>query len=69
MITLEFIHNSGKKIEVSVSNLIGVEVFQKKLDNVANYLLDLSNQVSGIYLLKVIVDNQQYINKVVIQKY
>jgi len=32
------------------------------------YLIDLSNQVSGIYLLKVIIDNQQYIEKLIMRK-
>ena len=68
IINLEFTQNSGKKIEVSVSNLVGAEVFRKETDNAANYQLDLSNQVSGIYLLKVIVDNRQYISKIVIRK-
>jgi hypothetical protein len=53
MITLEFTQNSGKNSEVSVSNLIGAEVFRKELTYVDNYQIDLTNQVSGIYILKV----------------
>ncbi len=68
IITLELNQKSGKKTEVSVSNLIGNEIFRKELTNVGTYLIDLTNQVSGIYLLKVFIDNQQYINKFVIQK-
>lgn len=68
MLTLEFTQNSGKKTEVSVTNLVGAEVFQKELDTATNYEIDLSNQVSGIYLLKVIADGQQYIGKIVIRK-
>lgn len=68
MITLEFYQNSGNKSEVSVSNLTGAEVFRKELTNAYHYLIDLSNQISGIYLLKVFTDNQQYIYKLVIQK-
>jgi hypothetical protein len=68
MFTLKFNQSTGKKTEISVSNLIGAEVFRKELDNATNYQIDLSNQVSGIYLLKVIVDNRQYISKIVIRK-
>jgi len=68
MLTLEFTQNSGKKTEVSVSNLVGAEVFRKELDNASNYQIDLSNQASGIYLLKVIVDNRQYISKIVVSR-
>jgi PKD repeat protein len=68
MLTIEFTQNSGKKTEVSVSNLVGAEVFRKELDNAANYQIDLSNKVSGIYLLKVMVDNRQYISKIVVSR-
>jgi hypothetical protein len=68
MITLEFTQNSGKKTLVSVSNLIGAELFRNELDNAANCEIDLSNQVSGIYLLKVIIDNRQYISKIVLSR-
>jgi photosystem II stability/assembly factor-like uncharacterized protein len=68
VLTLEFTQNSGKKAEVSVSNLIGAEVFRKELSNNDNYQVDLSNQVSGIYLLKVIVDNRRYISKIVVSR-
>jgi hypothetical protein len=68
IIILEFNQKSGMKIEISVSNLIGAEVFRKELTNVDTYLIDLSNQVSGIYLLKVNFDNQEYNRKIVIRK-
>ncbi len=68
MLTLEFTQNLGKKTDVSVSNLVGAEVFRKELDNATNYQIDLTNQVSGIYLLKIMVDNRQYISKIVVSK-
>jgi hypothetical protein len=68
MITLEFTQSKGKKTEISVSNLIGAEVFRKEFEVAEKFEVDLSNQVSGIYLLKVIIDNQQYISKIVIKK-
>jgi PKD repeat protein/murein DD-endopeptidase MepM/ murein hydrolase activator NlpD len=68
MITLEFTQSTGKITEISVSNLIGAEIFRKEMDNVIKYQIDLSNQVSGIYFLKVVVDNQQYISKIVLSR-
>jgi len=68
IINIEFSQNSEKKTEVSVLNLIGAEVFRKELSNTVNYQVDLSNQVNGIYFLKVLVDNQQYLNKIVLRK-
>jgi hypothetical protein len=68
IITLEFTQNSGIKTEVSVLNVIGAEVFRMELDNMFSYQIDLSNQVNGIYLLKVFIDNRQYISKIVIRK-
>jgi len=68
IITLDFAQNNGNKTEVIVLNLIGAEVFRKEMNNADKLQIDLSNQVSGIYLLKVFVDNQEYINKFVIRK-
>jgi hypothetical protein len=68
MITLEFTQSTGKKTEISVSNLIGAEVFRKEFDVVEKFEVDLSNQVSGIYFLNVVVDNQQYISKIVLAR-
>jgi len=68
IITLEFTQSSGKKAEVSVTNLIGAEVFRKELTCAANYQVDLSNQMSGIYLLKVNFGNQEYNTKIVLKR-
>ena len=68
IITIEINQNSRKKSEICVSKLIGAEVFRMDLSHTNNYQVDLSNQVSGIYLLKITIDNQQYINKIIIQK-
>lgn len=68
IITLEFKINSGNKMEVSVSNLLGTEVFRKELNGATKYQIDLLNQESGIYLLTISIDQQQYINKLVILK-
>ena len=66
--TVEFTQNSGKKTEVSVSNLVGAEVFRKEITDASKFQIDLSNQVSGIYMLKVVSGNQQTISKIVVRK-
>ena len=68
IIIIEFTQNQDKKTEVSVSNMVGAEVFRKEITDVAKFQIDLSNQVSGIYLLKVISGTQQAINKIVVRK-
>ena len=68
IVKLQFNQNIEKEIEVSVSNPIGAEVYRKELLYADVSQIDLSNQLSGIYFLKVLVDNQLYINKVIIQK-
>jgi hypothetical protein len=68
IITLEFTQNQDKKTEVSVSNMIGAEVFRKEITDETKFQIDLSKQVSGMYLLKVICGNQQTISKIVMRK-
>ena len=68
IITLEFNTNPKNKMDVSVSNQVGTEIFRKKLNSATKYQIDLSNQKSGIYFLKIYIDNQQYLNKLVVSK-
>lgn len=68
IISIEINQNYGKKTVVVISNLSGSEIFRKELTNVFNFQVDLSNQASGVYLLKVFNDDHQYINKIIIQK-
>lgn len=67
-ITIEFTQNTGKNNMVSVSNMIGAEVFRKKMDVTDKLLIDLSNQVDGIYLLKIVSDSQENTSKMVLKK-
>ncbi len=69
MITIEFNQNSGENCKVSVSNLTGAVVFRKELTDVDNYQIDLTNQISGFYVLRIVINNQSYVHKLVIRKY
>jgi hypothetical protein len=57
-----------KKTIIVVTNLMGSKIFKRQEDYAGKFQIDLSNQVNGIYLLKVIVDDFQYVKKVAIQK-
>ena len=54
--------------EVVVTNLVGAEVFRKEIKDGSNLQIDLSNHVNGIYILKVNIDNQQFISKIIVRK-
>ena len=68
IVNLEISEGKGREMEVLVSNMIGGEVFRKEITDATKLQVNLSNQINGIYLLKVIIDNKQYINKVVLRK-
>jgi len=68
IVNLEFASGKGHKTVVSVTSLVGAEIFRKEMVDVAKFQIDLSNQVSGVYLLKISNDNRQYIRKIVFRK-
>ena len=68
IVNIEISNGTDKDIEISVTNLLGVEVFRKEMTHASKFSIDLSNQINGIYLLKVINDNQQSISKIVLRK-
>ncbi|MDP2336086.1 MAG: T9SS type A sorting domain-containing protein [Bacteroidota bacterium] len=68
IVNLEFTQSTGNKTDISVSSMVGVEIFRKEITDAAKFQIDLSNQASGIYMLKVISGNQQYISKIVVRK-
>jgi fructose 1,6-bisphosphatase len=68
IINLEFTEGTSREAVVLVTNLVGVDVFRKEITDISKLRIDLSNQVSGIYFLKTIIGNQQYINKIVYRK-
>ena len=68
IVNLELTGRTDHKTEVSVSSLVGSEIFRKEINDATKFQIDLSNQVNGIYMLKVLSGNQQYISKIVVGK-
>ena len=68
IVYLEISGGMNREGEVVVTNLAGAEVFRKEINGDPKVQIDLSNQVNGIYLLKVIAGNQQTISKLIVRK-
>lgn len=68
IVNIEFTGGAGRKTEVLVMNLVGAEIFRKEIVDAAKFQIDLSNQIPGVYLLKISNDNEQSISKIVIRK-
>ena len=68
MVTIEFVQDTNEKSEVCVSNMVVAEVFRKEIIDVSKFQIDLSHQVSGIYMLKIVRGTQQAISKIIMSK-
>jgi len=68
IVNIEFGGGKGSKTEVSVTSLLGAEIFRKETFDATNLQIDLSNQVSGMYLLRISNDNRQSVSIIVIRK-
>jgi len=68
IVYLEISGGMNRDGEVVVTNLAGAEVFRKEIKDENELQIDLSNLVNGIYLLKVSVDNQHTISKILVRK-
>lgn len=68
MVNIEFGGGKVGKTEVVVTSLVGAEIYRKEVCDATKFQIDLSDQISGVYLLKIINDNRQYISKIVIEK-
>ena len=68
IVYLEISGGMNREGEVVVTNLAVAEVFRKKIKDENEFQIDLSKQVNEIYILKVVVGNQQTISKIVIKK-
>jgi hypothetical protein len=68
IINLEISGETNHVVEISVYNMMGAEVFRRKTSNQERLQIDISNQVNGIYTLKVISGKQQFINKIILRK-
>lgn len=66
--TIESDQNSDQNLFVTVLDILGNEVYKKELEFSNKYEINLSDLVSGNYLLKVIRGKNQFLQKLIIQK-
>ena len=62
---IEYEPMSNSSIQLNVFDLTGRLVFNKDVENKREILVDISNKSKGIYLLKLLVDNE-YFQKVIV---
>lgn len=60
--------NSGSKIEIAVFSITGSEVFRNTYYNTHLINLNMSDKGSGVYLVKINVDSENVIKKLVVDK-
>ena len=68
IITIEIPNNAGKNSVVSIYNIAGSEILRKDVSSAVKFQIDLSNQVSGIYLLRISGNNQNLSRKIILRK-
>lgn len=66
--TVELQGNQNSTAEISVINMTGAEILHKIVGSGTRFQVDLSNQVSGIYLVKVTDNKQQHLGKIILRK-
>ncbi|QIA08491.1 T9SS type A sorting domain-containing protein [Draconibacterium halophilum] len=67
-VTVDFDAAVSEDIELVVSNISGKQVFQKTFLAGQQINFDLSDQVSGMYLVNVLVDDRMYTRKLILNK-
>jgi hypothetical protein len=65
---VELTNGTGSNAEVLVTSLVGAEIYRNEIVGACKFQIDLSNQISGVYLLKISNGNHQDISKIVIRK-
>jgi len=68
MVNIDMTWNDIRKVEVTVFNLTGAKIFSKEFQagNLINF--DLSNQVTGMYLVRIDTEGQSIIKKLVLDR-
>ena len=66
--TVELAGSPGKKAELSVIDMTGAEVMRKEVSSATRFEVNLSKQVSGIYLVKITRNDQQQLSKIILRK-
>ena len=56
---------SNSSVQLNIFDLTGRLVFNKDVENQREILVDFSNKSKGIYLLKLLVDNE-YFQKIIV---
>lgn len=67
-VNIDLTWNESKKVDVMVYNILGVQVFRNNYFTGERITIDLSDQVTGIYLLKLNVDGQSFVRKLTLDK-
>jgi len=67
-VNIDLTWNESKKVDVMVYNILGVQVFRNNYFTGEQITIDLSDQVTGIYLLKLNVDGQSFVRKLTLDK-
>ena len=68
IVFLEVSGNIGNQVEVAVVDIAGREVSRENHYDFDKIQLDLSNQLSGLYFVKMKVDGESIIKKLVVKK-
>ena len=69
IVNIEFVGGTGRRTDILVTSLMGAEIYRKEITDALKFQIDLSNQISGVYLLKINNDNRQYISKIVVSRH
>ncbi|WP_346861405.1 glycine-rich protein [uncultured Draconibacterium sp.] len=68
LVTLELQERSATDIEIKVMNVSGAEVFRKNFGANDKIQFDLSEQVSGMYMVLIEADGQRVVKKLILDK-
>jgi len=60
--------NTISKLNISVTNILGQEIYYSTIDQLNNTTIDLSNQPNGIYFIQIISEKESFTNKIIINK-
>ena len=66
MVTLEISGNHSSEVEVVVMNILGKEVLKKDFHTKELLQIDMSEHVSGMYIVKLIVDGNEIVKKLIL---
>ena len=67
-VTLEFTASEFQDTEVIVHSITGSKIFRKKYNAIGQITFDLSNQVSGIYLVTLKTGNNSIVKKLILDR-